>query len=1133
MKNLRLFLNVSRRIEEFGEGDLKIIGTSIRAEGPESLFIFHRNRLYSLILPNLELQDVKNDFTLLHLSGKESDVVGSIYNEIFGEIHLVYASGVVLTLMIQDGEVLSENANFIVEGITCVKWSPNLEQAAVLVKTDRLLIINSSFEVLNSVDLQSLDEGERKSVSVGWGKKETQFKGSAGKKEIKEETVEQSEIKNDLSTSITWRGDSDLFAVNYWCNSFNKRRIKIFDKEGNLQSIGEDLPGLETPMCWRPLGNLIAFCQRFMNRYVIGFMEKNGLKHGDFNLSKDVQVISIDWNVASNIILVVTVTKKSDYLLSLWTTGNYHWYLKQSFKFSQKPILVSWDEQKETRLFVVTDDKIFHVLEFTWVVDHSTYKQPESSYISVIDDDKLLLTPFNTAIIPPPMCCWSLNCDSSINQILYCPDFKQGCDNWFLCAVCSNNKICFFEIVDGNPSLSKIFDMPFDNNKLDNKSILGIWEWLTNNMLVCCNTNSKTGFSDIAFIKVEADGLFLKEIVRLEKMIIAVIRKDDQALLQTVDNEFIKCNIEFNDNLPIISLPEQVSSTVIVDNFIYALSNTKHLYVNEKQIAANITSFFVKKPYILATTTHHTLLILKTLDETCEEVSLRKLERGSKIILVTGNSVVMQHPRGNLETIQPRALTILAIGSLLDKQCYNDAVHLLRKQRITFDLCVDHDPEMFLENVDKFVDQVDQQWITLMVTELSEKDVTKGVYSAYYIRDSHVTLTDKIDIVCNAILEALSRQNDNKNSLAKLSCLVKLKKIGKAIELANDPSSLQHLLFLVDVESLYKEALGTYNLNAALKIAEKSQMDPKEYVPYLNSLKDLEINYMKYTIDRTLKRPKSALNHISKCGEEKMDECYILIKEYNLYSQALELFKNDVQRYVLVASMFGESLYKKRHFEEAGIMFARANKLEKAIEAFTKSGNWRQCIILSRQCNFSDDDVRRLGESLYNGLISSEEYREAGNVALECLHDVEKCIDAFLLGKYWQEAIFEVLKHNKIKLIDVIKQNVLDNGVFILDDFSTKHNTIKKYVDRLEIVRKEKANKPRFHDFDEMSDTSSSVSSFRTNPSFVSRSSKMTRKMSRKLWSLKEGNPREEEALIATLGELIPNMEKNAGSKRR
>lgn len=77
-------------------------------------------------------------------------------------------------------------------------------------------------------------------------------------------------------------------------------------------------------------------------------------------------------------------------------------------------------------------------------------------------------------------------------------------------------------------------------------------------------------------------------------------------------------------------------------------------------------------------------------------------------------------------------------------------------------------------------------------------------------------------------------------------------------------------------------------------VTGKSQKDPKEYLPYLNNLRGMESNYMKYCIDKSLNRPESALIHIAKCeGQERFNECVQLVKDNALYSAALKLFKDQ------------------------------------------------------------------------------------------------------------------------------------------------------------------------------------------------------------------------------------------------
>ena len=79
--------------------------------------------------------------------------------------------------------------------------------------------------------------------------------------------------------------------------------------------------------------------------------------------------------------------------------------------------------------------------------------------------------------------------------------------------------------------------------------------------------------------------------------------------------------------------------------------------------------------------------------------------------------------------------------------------------------------------------------------------------------------------------------------------------------------ALKYTLFLVDVNQLYDVALGMYDFSLVLLVAEKSQKDPKEYLPFLNKLRKLPLHYQRYRIDRHLRRFDKALPHISKCGK--------------------------------------------------------------------------------------------------------------------------------------------------------------------------------------------------------------------------------------------------------------------------
>jgi elongator complex protein 1 len=77
-------------------------------------------------------------------------------------------------------------------------------------------------------------------------------------------------------------------------------------------------------------------------------------------------------------------------------------------------------------------------------------------------------------------------------------------------------------------------------------------------------------------------------------------------------------------------------------------------------------------------------------------------------------------PRGNLEAIHPRAVTLHFARDSLDRAQFDEAYATLRRHRINLNLMVDHRPDIFMGNVDKFVAQMkaDVQRICLFVADL-------------------------------------------------------------------------------------------------------------------------------------------------------------------------------------------------------------------------------------------------------------------------------------------------------------------------------------------------------------------------------------------------------------------------------
>jgi elongator complex protein 1 len=63
-------------------------------------------------------------------------------------------------------------------------------------------------------------------------------------------------------------------------------------------------------------------------------------------------------------------------------------------------------------------------------------------------------------------------------------------------------------------------------------------------------------------------------------------------------------------------------------------------------------------------------------------------------------------PRGNLETIYPRALVVAGIRQSIMAKDYRTAFLACRSHRVDMNILHDHAPAQFLQSVGLFVDQV-------------------------------------------------------------------------------------------------------------------------------------------------------------------------------------------------------------------------------------------------------------------------------------------------------------------------------------------------------------------------------------------------------------------------------------------
>lgn len=82
-------------------------------------------------------------------------------------------------------------------------------------------------------------------------------------------------------------------------------------------------------------------------------------------------------------------------------------------------------------------------------------------------------------------------------------------------------------------------------------------------------------------------------------------------------------------------------------------------------------------------------------------------------------ALVLQMPRGNLETIFPRALVLPGIRRSIEGKDYRTSFLACRNQRVDMNILYDYAPRQFLENASLFLSQIKKlEYIDLFLSQL-------------------------------------------------------------------------------------------------------------------------------------------------------------------------------------------------------------------------------------------------------------------------------------------------------------------------------------------------------------------------------------------------------------------------------
>jgi elongator complex protein 1 len=529
--------------------------------------------------------------------------------------------------------------------------------------------------------------------------------------------------------------------------------------------------------------------------------------------------------------------------------------------------------------------------------------------------------------------------------------------------------------------------------------------------------------------------------------------------------------------------------------------------------------------------------------ESAGEEASRRIEAGAEIVCASSAacSLVLQAPRGNLETIYPRAMVLAGIRKALGRFDYRRAYLDCRRHRIDLNFLHDAQPAAFMATVDRFVAQVKEpDYLNLFLSSLSPEDCTRTKYPGFTPAE-HDTEADengdgKVNRICEAIRNAID-QNLVEPVMTSYVCQrppqleAALRALLRLTESDAGPEAMEralaYLVWLVDPSKLYDVALGLYHLPLSLSIGRRSQKDPAEYVGFLEEMAALPEALQRFRIDDRLGRDGLALTSLWRCVQEgSMGETdllgYIEAKP-QLYKPALSLpeMPEDLLRRIL--TQFAGHCQATGALDAAAALFRRAKDYAPAFEVCVEAGLWQEALAIANEIGMEEGERMGLLGDLFERLMRSSRYAEAYALTLGC--DVDLALEAALAGHLWLEA-----SRLPVSASDCVLPKATEVAEGLLNDLTEIQKTFGEQSTRLLFLIRRLIDPPKSQTTNgsvaEISDTLSEMSfhstaSTRLTRSSTASSSRSKKKTERAKLRTKPGSPYERDGLRVALEQLL------------
>ncbi len=433
----------------------------------------------------------------------------------------------------------------------------------------------------------------------------------------------------------------------------------------------------------------------------------------------------------------------------------------------------------------------------------------------------------------------------------------------------------------------------------------------------------------------------------------------------------------------------------------------------------------------------------------------------------------------------------------------------------------------------------------------------------------------KVNRVCDAFLEVLKTrtatnlQNIITANVCKSPPALEDGLLVVAQLMQQDPQladkAVEHICFLADVNRLYDNALGLYNLDLALLVAQQSQKDPREYLPFMQNLQQMTELRRRFSVDDYLGRYAKALINLH--ALEAFGELQVYTQKHALYQAALSLYRYNPTQHAALTLLYASYLEMKSSFKEAALAYESLHDYVKATSCYLASGpsSWRETLFcaLSQTPPLSGPSLTDLATSLYDALLESKDYFAAGTIQLDYLSSIPNACRAYCKGYFFSDALHLVALKQRPELLEEVVDPGLGDALASSTELLAECKAqLLAQVPRIRELRaKALADPLAFYEGErggdvELPDDVSVAASSRvsTNRSLFTRytgkgsqgqsigtagtgvsraTSKNRRREERKRARGKKGSVYEEEYLVASVGRLVERVESVRGEVGR